>query len=71
MVLEASHYLMNNYTRYPITLTHGDGVWVWDIHGKKYLDFLTGIACNPLGHQHLAVSQHFQQTLQIQIPSHF
>ncbi len=65
-VLDASQYLMNNYTRYPITLTHGDGVWVWDIHGKKYLDFLTGIACNPLGHQHLAVSQAIiQQTLQI------
>lgn len=49
------HYLMNTYRRYPLILTKGDGVKVWDIDGKEYLDFLGGIAVNVLGHCHPAV----------------
>ena len=33
-------------------LTHGEGCYVWDVDGKKYLDFLAGIAVNSLGHAH-------------------
>jgi acetylornithine/N-succinyldiaminopimelate aminotransferase len=37
----------------PLTmLDHGDGAYVWDVDGKKYLDFLAGIAVNSLGHAH-------------------
>ena len=36
-------------------LTHGEGAWVWDSEGKKYLDFLAGIAVNSLGHAHPAL----------------
>lgn len=38
------------FNRYKIVLDHGEGAYVWDITGKKYLDFLGGIAVNVLGH---------------------
>ncbi|NJM33254.1 MAG: aminotransferase class III-fold pyridoxal phosphate-dependent enzyme, partial [Limnobacter sp.] len=41
---------MNTYSRQPIAFTHGDGVWLWSTEGKKYLDGLSGIAVNGLGH---------------------
>lgn len=47
--------LMNTYNRFPIALTKGEGSWVWDVDGKRYLDFVTGIAVNSLGHSHPAV----------------
>ena len=45
-------YIMNTYSRYPITLAKGDGMYVYDENGKKYLDFASGIAVNSLGHNH-------------------
>ncbi len=48
----ASPHVMNTYGRLPIALSHGDGVRVWDINGKVYLDALAGIAVNTLGHKH-------------------
>ncbi len=45
-------HLMNTYNRQPVTFTHGEGVWLWDINGKRYLDALSGIAVNTLGHAH-------------------
>ncbi len=48
---EARH-LMNTYKRPPVTLTHGRGCYLFDDSGKKYLDFLGGIAVNALGHAH-------------------
>lgn len=48
----AQDFLINTYARYPITLIKGEGAYVWDIHGKKYLDFLSGIGCTSLGHCH-------------------
>lgn len=49
--LEAKH-LMPTYKRPPLVFTHGKGCRVWDHRGKKYLDFLGGIAVNALGHGH-------------------
>lgn len=43
-------YVIPNYTRYPITLEHGEGAWIWDDQGNKYLDFFPGWGCNLLGH---------------------
>jgi acetylornithine aminotransferase len=43
---------MNTYARQNVTFTHGEGVWLWDINGKRYLDALSGIAVNTLGHAH-------------------
>ncbi|WP_432417876.1 aspartate aminotransferase family protein [Caenimonas sedimenti] len=51
--LEASSpHTMNTYGRLPIALSHGQGVHVWDVNGKRYLDALAGIAVNTLGHNH-------------------
>lgn len=44
--------LMNTYARLPVTFARGEGVWLWDTHGKRYLDALAGIAVNTLGHAH-------------------
>ena len=49
---DASRYLMNTYKRPGVIFTHGRGCYVWDQNGKKYLDFLGGIAVNALGHAH-------------------
>jgi len=46
---------MNTYTRLPVSFTHGQGVWLWDEAGNKYLDALAGIAVSGLGHAHPAI----------------
>lgn len=43
---------MNTYMRQPITFVKGEGVWLWDDKGEKYLDALAGVAVNGLGHAH-------------------
>ena len=45
-------HLMNTYARQPVAFTHGEGVWLFDSKGKRYLDALSGIAVNTLGHAH-------------------
>ena len=45
-------HLMNTYGRLPMTVSHGQGVYVWDTSGRKYVDALAGIAVNTLGHNH-------------------
>lgn len=50
-------HLMTTYARLPVTFSHGDGVWLWDTEGKKYLDALGGIAVCGLGHSHPAVTK--------------
>src|SRR3972149_1799870 len=44
--------IMNTYPRLPVAFVRGQGVWVWDESGKRYLDALGGIAVNTLGHAH-------------------
>ena len=46
----AKKYLTANYTRYPVCLVRGDGSWVWDAEGNRYLDFFPGWGCGILGH---------------------
>ena len=48
---DQQHY-MPVFARYPLVLSHGEGPYVYDSEGKKYLDFLAGIAVNILGHGH-------------------
>jgi acetylornithine aminotransferase len=43
---------MNTYARQPVAFVRGQGVWLWDEDGRKYLDALAGIAVNTLGHNH-------------------
>lgn len=45
-------YLLQNYARYPLTLHKGKGCYAYDLDGKRYLDLITGIGVNALGHAH-------------------
>jgi len=45
-------HVMNTYARLPIAFSHGEGAWLWDTEGRRYLDALSGIAVNTLGHAH-------------------
>ena len=45
-------HLMNTYSRLPVAFVRGEGAWVFDETGKRYLDALAGIAVNTLGHAH-------------------
>jgi acetylornithine aminotransferase/acetylornithine/N-succinyldiaminopimelate aminotransferase len=49
---DASQHLMNTYKRSDMIFTHGRGCYVFDQNGKKYLDFLGGIAVNALGYSY-------------------
>jgi acetylornithine/N-succinyldiaminopimelate aminotransferase len=50
-------HLMHTYARLPVAFTRGDGAWLWDTHGKRYLDAVGGIAVCALGHAHPAVTR--------------
>jgi acetylornithine/N-succinyldiaminopimelate aminotransferase len=52
---EFSEVLMKSAPTPGALLTHGNGCYVWDVDGKRYLDFLAGIAVNSLGHAHPAL----------------
>lgn len=45
-----ARYVVPNYTRFPIALDRGEGSYVWDDQGRRYLDFFPGWGCNLLGH---------------------
>ncbi len=49
--------VMGTYARLPLTFERGDGVWLWDDSGERYLDALSGIAVCGLGHAHPAVAE--------------
>jgi acetylornithine aminotransferase len=53
---KADKYIMRTYGRYPLVPVKGEGCYLWDADGKKYLDFLAGVAVNNLGHCHPAVT---------------
>ncbi len=57
-VFEKTHkFIMNTYKRFPVSFTRGEGVYLIDEKGGKYLDFLGGIAVNILGHSHRIVKE--------------
>lgn len=45
-------HLMNTYKRLPVSFERGEGVWLWDKAGHRYLDAVSGVAVNGLGHAH-------------------
>ncbi|HZG65824.1 MAG TPA: acetylornithine/succinylornithine family transaminase, partial [Herpetosiphonaceae bacterium] len=55
LIADAQRYLVPTYGRPPFVLDHGRGAEVWDADGRRYLDFVAGIAVNALGHAHPAV----------------
>jgi acetylornithine/N-succinyldiaminopimelate aminotransferase len=50
VIVLAQKYVIGNYTRYPVCLVRGEGSWVWDAEGNRYLDFFPGWGCGILGH---------------------
>lgn len=50
IIEKGEQYLLHTYNRYPLVLDHGDGVYLYDTEGKKYLDFFAGIAVFALGY---------------------
>lgn len=50
-------YVMQTYTRFNLALDHGKDSYVYDTNGKKYLDFITGIACVPAGHGNKVIAK--------------
>src|ERR1700751_182481 len=45
-------FLLPTYNRYPVAFEKGKGVFLYDFEGKKYLDFVSGLGVNALGHAH-------------------
>ena len=45
-------HVMNTYARLPVSFERGEGVWLFDAQGKRYMDALAGVAVNALGHSH-------------------
>jgi acetylornithine/N-succinyldiaminopimelate aminotransferase len=45
-------FLLQTYSRYPLVITRGKGVFLFDLDGKRYLDFVAGLGVNALGHAH-------------------
>jgi acetylornithine/N-succinyldiaminopimelate aminotransferase len=54
-------YVVPNYTRFPVALVRGEGSYVWDDQGRRYLDFFPGWGCNLLGHCPPRVVEAIQQ----------
>jgi acetylornithine aminotransferase len=52
-----SEYLMETYARQPVAFVRGEGAWLIDTNGDKYLDALAGVAVNGLGHGHARLAQ--------------
>lgn len=47
-----NRFLLQTYSRYPVAFSKGKGVYLWDVDGRKYLDFVGGLGVNSLGHAH-------------------
>ena len=55
VIRSESKLLLPTYDRQRVMFTRGRGVYLWDSEGKRYLDFLSGIGVNALGHGHPAI----------------
>lgn len=55
--------LFPTYARYPLSLVKGEGSWLWDDQGKRYLDFMCGLAVTNLGHAPKAVAERLKQQI--------
>jgi acetylornithine/N-succinyldiaminopimelate aminotransferase len=62
-------YVMQNYGRYPLLLVRGKGAFVWDDTGKEYLDLISGIGVNALGHAHPRILKVIQEQAALMVHS--
>lgn len=63
IINESESYLIHSYNRYPVVLDHGEGVYLYDTDGKKYIDFGSGIAVCAFGYS----DEELKQALKDQI----
>src|SRR4051812_48493378 len=49
-IAQFGKYVIPNYRRFPVCLVRGEGSWIWDAEGHRYLDFFPGWGCNLIGH---------------------
>ena len=61
VIADGQKYVMNTYGRLPMVIDRGEGCYVWDLDGNRYLDLVAGIAVNSLGHSHPAVAKAIQE----------
>ncbi|WP_243692880.1 aspartate aminotransferase family protein [Treponema sp. J25] len=61
LIQEAATSFMNTYHRLPVVFSHGKGARLYDVEGKEYIDFSSGIAVNCLGHSHPTLVQALQE----------
>lgn len=66
-IAQGEQYVMNTYKRLPIVLEKGEGCFVWDMDGNKYLDMVAGIAVNGLGHSPKVVVEAIQKQAEIML----
>jgi len=73
ILTDSQHYIMNTYTRQPLVLVKGRGTKVYDSEGREYLDFVSGVAVNNLGHCHPRVVVALQKQAQrlMHVSNHF
>lgn len=57
---QSEEVILHTYNRFPVVLERGEGVYLYDVGGKKYLDFAAGIAVNALGYGHPAFTKALQ-----------
>ena len=55
------NYLLQNYSRYPVAIHRGKGCYVYDLEGNRYLDLISGIGVNSLGHAHPRITKVIRQ----------
>jgi len=65
LIALSDQYIMSTYKRFPIVLTRGLGVHVWDYDGKAYLDLVGGIAVCALGHSHPRVVEAVKRQVEL------
>jgi acetylornithine/N-succinyldiaminopimelate aminotransferase len=56
-IAQAEQHLLHTYNRYPVVWERGEGCYLYDAEGKKYLDFVAGIGVFALGHGHKAFNE--------------
>ncbi len=60
---QLTSHLLKNYARYEIYFSHGEGAYLYDTNGNKYLDFLCGIAVTSFGHNHPVIKSAIKEQL--------
>lgn len=61
---QSEQNILHTYNRFPVVFEKGDGVYLYDVEGRKYLDFAAGIAVNALGYNHPAFTRALQEQSQ-------